>query len=90
MCRLSRNSGASSSWNPKGLSRPVAGKLYLYCSFTLLVSFHQSSILTPLSAMLLLTEAPKGKALGPSSKSDAVLEIWELQERIIQSLFPFM
>jgi hypothetical protein len=30
MCRLSRNSGASTSWNPKGLSRPVAGKLYLY------------------------------------------------------------
>ena len=28
-CRLSRNSGAPSSWNPKGLSRPVAGKLYL-------------------------------------------------------------
>jgi hypothetical protein len=30
MCRLSRNSGASFSWNPKGLFRPVAGKLYLY------------------------------------------------------------
>jgi hypothetical protein len=30
MCRLSRNSGASTSWNPKGLSRPVAGKFYVY------------------------------------------------------------
>jgi hypothetical protein len=29
MCRLSRNSGASTSRNSKGLSRPVAGKLYL-------------------------------------------------------------
>jgi hypothetical protein len=29
MCRLSRNSGSSTSWNPKGVSRPVAGKLYL-------------------------------------------------------------
>jgi hypothetical protein len=29
MCRLSRKSRASASWNPKGLSRPVAGKLYL-------------------------------------------------------------
>jgi hypothetical protein len=29
LCRLSRNSGASASWNPKGLSRPVASKLYL-------------------------------------------------------------
>jgi hypothetical protein len=27
---LSRNSGASTSWNPQGLSRPVAGKLYLF------------------------------------------------------------
>jgi hypothetical protein len=29
MCQLSRNSGTSNSWNPKGLSRPVVGKLYL-------------------------------------------------------------
>jgi hypothetical protein len=29
MHRFSRNSGASTSWNPKGLSRPVAGNLYL-------------------------------------------------------------
>jgi hypothetical protein len=28
MCRLSRNPGTS--WNPKGLSRPVMGLLYLY------------------------------------------------------------
>jgi hypothetical protein len=30
MCRLSRNLGASTSWNPKGLSRHVMGLLYLY------------------------------------------------------------
>ena len=30
LCRLPRNSGASTSRNPKGLYRPVAGKLYLY------------------------------------------------------------
>jgi hypothetical protein len=30
MCRLSRNLGASTSWNPQGLSRPVMGLLYLY------------------------------------------------------------
>jgi hypothetical protein len=29
MCRLTRNLGASTSWNPKGLSRPVMGLLYL-------------------------------------------------------------
>jgi hypothetical protein len=32
MCQLSRNSGTLASRNPKGLSRPVAGKLYLYVS----------------------------------------------------------
>jgi len=30
MCRLSLNLGASTSWNPQGLSRPVMGLLYLY------------------------------------------------------------
>jgi hypothetical protein len=31
-CRLSRNLGASTSWNPKDLSRPVMGLLYLFTS----------------------------------------------------------
>jgi hypothetical protein len=35
MCRLSRNLGASTSWNPVGLSRPVMGLLYL--TFVLVV-----------------------------------------------------
>jgi hypothetical protein len=30
MCRLSRHLEASTSWNPKGLSRPVMGLLYLF------------------------------------------------------------
>jgi hypothetical protein len=30
MCRVSLNMGASTSWNPQGLSRPVMGLLYLY------------------------------------------------------------
>jgi hypothetical protein len=34
MCRLSRNLGASTSWNPQGLSRPVMGLLYLYLYHT--------------------------------------------------------
>ena len=33
MCRLSRNLGASISWNPQTLSRPVMGFLYLYLFF---------------------------------------------------------
>jgi len=30
MCRLSWNLGASTSWNPQGLSRSVMGLLYLF------------------------------------------------------------
>jgi len=30
MCRLTWNLGASPSWNPQGLSRPVMGLLYLF------------------------------------------------------------
>jgi hypothetical protein len=30
MCRLSSNLGASTSWNPQGLSSSVMGLLYLY------------------------------------------------------------
>jgi hypothetical protein len=29
MCQLWQNLGASNSWNPQGLSRPVTGLLYL-------------------------------------------------------------
>jgi hypothetical protein len=32
MCRLSKNLGASTSWSPKGLYRPVMGLLYLFMS----------------------------------------------------------
>ena len=35
MYRLSWNLGASTSWNPQGLSRPVMGLLYLYLYYTL-------------------------------------------------------
>jgi len=34
MCRLSWNLGASTSWNPLGLSRPVMELLYLYLYLT--------------------------------------------------------
>jgi len=33
ICRLSWNMGASISWNPQGLSRPVMGLLYLYVHY---------------------------------------------------------
>jgi hypothetical protein len=38
MCRLSWNLGASTSWNPLGLSRPVMELLYLYLSLVRLQS----------------------------------------------------
>jgi hypothetical protein len=47
MCRLSRNLGASTSWNPLGLSRPVMGLLYLYLSRRTMIShLSQKSIST--------------------------------------------
>ena len=46
MCRLSWNVGASTSWHPLGLSRPVMGLLYLYMDiidiFTLWVALNQN------------------------------------------------
>jgi hypothetical protein len=43
MCRLSRNLGASISWNPQGLYSPVMGLLYLFLLLSLLfdVTFMQ-------------------------------------------------
>ena len=40
MCRLSWNLGASASWNPQGLSRPVMGFLYLYLYILILAPPH--------------------------------------------------
>jgi hypothetical protein len=44
MCRLSRNLGASTSWNPVSLSRPVMGLLYLLFRYrynvTLVILFY--------------------------------------------------
>jgi len=39
MCRLSWNLGASTSWNPQGLSRPVVGLLYLYLYLSLITTW---------------------------------------------------
>jgi hypothetical protein len=44
---MSRNSGASISWNPKGLSRPVAGKLYLLIIIIIIINFPPSPPLPP-------------------------------------------
>ena len=35
MCRLSRNVGASTSWNPQGPSRPLMGLLYHFYLFSI-------------------------------------------------------
>ena len=48
MCRISFNLGASTSWNPQGLSRPVMGLLYLLPSWHVFTNFgtwsHQCSL----------------------------------------------
>jgi len=44
MCRLSWNLGASTSWNPQGLPRPVMGLLYLYLTFPVRIHEHKVAI----------------------------------------------
>jgi hypothetical protein len=39
VCRSSWNPGASTSWNPLGLSRPVMGLLYLYLSHSVCIIY---------------------------------------------------
>ena len=58
MCRLSRNLGASTSWNPQDLSRPVMGLFYLYLlpleceagvlSMSMVISDRESASVQPL------------------------------------------
>jgi hypothetical protein len=44
MCRWPRNPGASASWNPKGLSRRVVGKLYVYLAFILYTCIYVAQV----------------------------------------------
>jgi hypothetical protein len=44
MCCFFRNLGASTSWNPEGLSRPVTGDLYL--SLAILSAVHNGAKVT--------------------------------------------
>jgi hypothetical protein len=46
-CRLSRNSGVSTSWNPKGLSKPVAGNLYLLLPGITTENLHSACTVCP-------------------------------------------
>jgi len=39
---LPLNLGASTSWNPQGLSRPVMGLLYLYCEVVLVCVINEA------------------------------------------------
>ena len=43
MCRLCWNLGASTSWNPQGLSRPVMGLFHLFYLYSLQTGFKMSS-----------------------------------------------
>jgi hypothetical protein len=51
MCRLSRNLGASTSWNPLGLSRPVTRLVSMLCldfsEVKDLVEFRVSNLMSP-------------------------------------------
>jgi len=47
MCQLSWNLGASTSWNPQGLSRPVMGLLYIYGNRVSDVCFTENVLFHP-------------------------------------------
>ena len=55
MCRLSWNLGASTSWNPQGLSRPVMGLFYLFNHSSVCVLYHVSRMQKKPRFILLLT-----------------------------------
>ena len=55
MCRLSWNLGASTSWNPQGLFRPVMGLLYLYLYFRSGLVFPRMPLLV---SILLFSQEP--------------------------------
>jgi hypothetical protein len=58
MCRLSWNLGASNSWNPQGLSRPVMGLLYLYLYLSRQNAFYKRQLVQCHSCCLLLQFCP--------------------------------
>jgi hypothetical protein len=70
MCRLSWNLGASTSWNPQGLSRPVMGLLYLYLYVMIKSSLHRLYI-----QQLFMSNA-KATDRGPSRVATSFLLNW--------------
>ena len=70
MCRLSWNLGASASWNPQGLSRPVMGLLYL---FTAQICTSISCVFRP-SHRLLSLDLKRSCKLAMSQVSTEVCE----------------
>jgi hypothetical protein len=44
LCRLSRNLGASTSWIPQGLSRPVMGLLYLVIKLGVILDIKSTAL----------------------------------------------
>jgi hypothetical protein len=59
MCRLSRNLGASTSWNPKDLSRLVMGLLYL---LTILPNVGYFTFILTFESKVLFKYNRKGRA----------------------------
>ena len=78
MCRLSWNLGASTSWNPQGLSRPVMGLLYLYLylnQINLVYAIPNCSFKSHFN--IILPYMPRSSWWCPSFKlSDWNMQIW--------------
>jgi hypothetical protein len=90
MCRLSTNSEASTFWNPKGLSRPVAGKLYLYL-------YNNTIIITDISIYLIMQgkKVDKQKNMWRKGRSETEQNVWAKAGSVLRlanatPLYPFL
>jgi len=70
MCRLSLNLGASASWNPHSLSRPVMGLLYRDRTFTYLPNIWTGSVVQAGSCLVGIKSSVLLRGHSPSSNAE--------------------
>jgi len=78
MCRLSWNLGASTSWNPQGLSRPVMGLLY-FLPLTTVFSMYPTAV-TPTNRTTLYFETSENTSITRCRNTKNIItSYWKVQ-----------
>jgi hypothetical protein len=87
MCRVSWNLGASTSWNPQGLSRPVMGLLYLifYCPFSDIIIQGDQKVTVHL---MITVQKTRKNILNSFNHHDNVARIRDIRWRYCESRVP--